>query len=82
MSGIITESEIEEHALQLLQNAGYDYIHGPDISPEGDCAERTTYSDMILKDRVRDAISRINPDIPRNAREESIEKLSFHPHRI
>lgn len=75
MSGIITESEIEEHALNLLQNIGYDYMHGPEISPDGECAERMDYSDVILKDRLRLAIAKINPDVPRKAREESIERL-------
>jgi len=31
----ITESEIEEFALKLLEDQGYQYVSGPEIAPDG-----------------------------------------------
>ena len=32
----ITESAIEEFAINLLEKQGYHYVYGPDIAPECD----------------------------------------------
>jgi Asp-tRNA(Asn)/Glu-tRNA(Gln) amidotransferase B subunit len=32
----ITESSIEEFAIELLEKSGYQYIYGPDIAPDRD----------------------------------------------
>lgn len=31
----ITETEVEEFAIELFQNSGYDYLNGPEIAPDG-----------------------------------------------
>lgn len=36
MTAKITESEIEQYAIDLLEQQGYDYLYGPDIAPDGD----------------------------------------------
>jgi len=46
MSCIIPESEVEEAALEILTELGYDYLHGPDIAPDAPNAERNSYSDV------------------------------------
>jgi type I restriction enzyme R subunit len=38
--------------------------HGPDIAPQAAGAERTNYSEVILEHRLRDALDRVNPDLP------------------
>ncbi|MBW4557958.1 MAG: type I restriction endonuclease subunit R [Trichormus sp. ATA11-4-KO1] len=63
----LTEDEIEQYQLQLLQNLGYSYSNGYDIQPEGRNQERETFGEVILKDRLPQAISRINPTIPHDA---------------
>ena len=35
------ESVVEEAAIEYLVELGYDYIHGPDIAPDGTSPERT-----------------------------------------
>ena len=40
MPHIITESEVEEACLDILDELGYKIIHGPDISPDGAKPER------------------------------------------
>lgn len=50
-------------------------LHGPDITPDGTSPERNSYSDVVLVERLRDAIGRFNPDIPAEAREEAFKKV-------
>lgn len=72
---LITESEIEEAALEILAELDYGILHGPDIAPDGPTPERQNYSDVILIDRLRNAINSLNPHIPQEAREEALKKV-------
>ena len=71
----IYESDIEEAALEWFTELGYTVLHGPDIAPDTPNAERATYSEVILTNRLRDAIARLNPQIPTDAQEEAIRKI-------
>ncbi|MEK6238347.1 MAG: type I restriction endonuclease, partial [Planctomycetales bacterium] len=64
------ESTVEEAALSWFEELGYTVLHGPDIGPEGTASERESFADVVLVGRLRDAIDRLNPDIPEEAREE------------
>ena len=67
------ESEIEQIALDILRDKnGYTVLFGSDIS-EGEQKERE-YTDVVLQNRLRDAIDRINPSIPADACEEAFKK--------
>jgi type I restriction enzyme R subunit len=71
----MTESEVEKVALEIISELGYKSLYGPDIAPDGISPERKSYSDVVLVDRLRDAVDRINADIPGEAREEAIKKV-------
>jgi type I restriction enzyme, R subunit len=71
----ITEDEIEQYQLQLLQTLGYAYSNGYDIQPEGKQQERESFGDVILIDRLTRSISRINPTIPPDARQQAIREI-------
>jgi len=76
MSSNITESTVEDAALGWFKDdLSYEIIHGPDIAPGEPQSERESYSDVILVDRLRHALARINPNIPEEIREEAIRKL-------
>ncbi len=66
MSGI-TETVVEEACLDWFRALGYATAHGPDIGPDGAAEERASWEDVILVGRVRDAVARINPELPRTA---------------
>ncbi|MDO9153605.1 MAG: type I restriction endonuclease subunit R [Paludibacter sp.] len=70
----ITENEIEEIALSYLQNLGYSYILGTDISPDGEHTERQ-YTDVVLTTRLRDAIDKLNPTLGQDAKEDALKKV-------
>lgn len=73
MAKFITENEIEQIALDILnEDLGYTVLYGPDIA-EGDTKERD-YNEVVLQQRLKNAIEKINPDIPTDAKEEAFKK--------
>ena len=67
MKSSLTEDEIEQYQLQLLQSLGYTYHHGYDLQPEGKDQERENFGEVVLKDRLQQAIHLLNPTIPADA---------------
>ncbi|MBI5429432.1 MAG: type I restriction endonuclease subunit R [Nitrosomonadales bacterium] len=59
----LTESAIEDFAIKLFERLGYDYIHAPDIAPDGDSPERRRYDEVLLTGRLEAALKRINPKL-------------------
>ena len=72
----ISESEIEDLALNLLERQGFERLFGPDIAPDGTNPLRSSYEEVLLTEKLRNAIDRINPDIPEEAREEAFWKVA------
>lgn len=71
----MTEAEIEEVALSWFRELGYAVAHGPEIAPGEPGAERDSFGDVVLVGRLRDAVNRLNPGIPGDAREDAIRKV-------
>lgn len=71
----LTESTIEDFAIELLEADGYAYQHGPVIAPDGDAPERDSYGDVLLLGRVEAAMARLNPAVPAAARLDAIRQL-------
>ena len=77
MSRIITESDVEQAALDIFEELDYKTVYGPGIapSPEGTKPERENYSDVVLVERLAMAIDKLNPAIPKEAKEEAVKKV-------
>ncbi len=75
MSKPITENIIEQSAIEILQSQGWEYANGKEISPEGLFCERENFSQIVLLNRLRTAIAKINPDIPLDAQEAAVQKV-------
>ncbi len=71
----ITESHIEAATLGWFTDLGYSVLHGNQIAPGEPSGERTTYGDVVLVGRLRDAIDRLNPHLPPEAHEEALRKV-------
>jgi len=71
----ITENAIESFAIELLETLGYDYVYAPNIGPDGDMPERESYEQVLLVDRLRKAVKRINKSIPVDAQVDAIKEL-------
>lgn len=63
----ITENEIELFAIELLVGLGYSYIYAPDL-------ERN-HEEVLLKDRLLNAVEKINPALPYSAIEDAIKQI-------
>lgn len=71
----ITENIIEQSAIEILQSQGWEYANGKEISPEGLFCERENFSQIVLLNRLRTAIAKINPTIPLDAQEAAVQKV-------
>ena len=71
----ITEKTIEKFAIELLEKQGYQYIYAPDIAPDSERPERKSYKDVLLIERLRNAIAQINPKIPIDSQQEALKEI-------
>ena len=71
----LNESIVENAALEWFGELGYAVGHGPHLAPGEPAAERDSFGDVVLVGRLRDAVARLNPHIPAEAREEAVRKV-------
>lgn len=74
-TGRFVESDAENAALEWLDDLGWKVSHGPDIAPDSASSERSDYSDVVLLERFRNALERLNPSIPQSAIDDASRKL-------
>ena len=74
--GIVNESIVEQAGLAWLEGLGWNVAHGPDIAPGASTQERTDYGQVILEQRLRDALARLNPSLPSSALDDAFRKLT------
>lgn len=75
MSNKLTENAIETFSIKLFERLGYDHVYAPDIAPDGDRPERCRYDEVVLADRLRSAVRRINALIPLAAQQQAIKEV-------
>jgi type I restriction enzyme R subunit len=73
-----TESVVEDAALTWLEGLGYFVLNGPAIAAGQSGAERAdpAYRDVLLERRLRQALARLNPDLPAAALDDAYRKLT------
>ena len=76
MPANFTESQLEEATLEWFQELGYATAFGPELSPGGDYPEREDYGEVLLGERLRDALRRLNPTLPPDALDEAYRKVA------
>jgi type I restriction enzyme R subunit len=83
----LTETILEQTALDWFQFLGWKTAFGPDISPDLSApgllrpasvlaCEREDYSQVVLVGRLRTALENINPNIPPDAIDEAIRRIT------
>ena len=75
-SANFTESEVEDAALEWLGGLGWKVAHGPSIAPDAVDSERADYTEVVLPQRARDALNRLNPGLPVEALDDAFRKLN------
>ena len=71
----LTESIVEEAALEWLGSLGYAVANGADFPPGESASERGSFGDVVLEGRLREAIWKLNRTIPEDAREEALRRV-------
>ena len=71
----LTESLVEEAALDWFRSLGYNVVSGPDMPP-GPLALRESYAEVVFPSAVRGALARLNPDLPAEALEDAWRRLT------
>ena len=71
----MTENEIEQLSINLLKQQGFTYLNGTDIAPDSTSTERQTFEEVVLKQRLENAVRRINPNIPLDAQQDAVKQI-------
>ncbi len=71
---LLSESVVEDAALDWFRGLGYNVISGPDMPP-GPHALRKTHEDVTFPSVMRGALARVNPGLPEEALDDAFRKL-------
>lgn len=63
----MTENDIELMAIKFFENLGYTHLYGPDLDRNP--------SEVLLKEKLANALKNINPSLPHSAIEDTIKQI-------
>lgn len=72
---MLNESSIEKLTIDLLKEQGYEYLFGGDIAPDEENPLRKSFQDVILYDKLKTAIEKINSGLPETVIEDAIKQI-------
>lgn len=73
---MMNEDQLEELCIDWFKETGWNYICGYDIAPDSENPYRSDYREVVLRDKLTQALGRINPSIPTEAIEEAVNTLT------
>ena len=71
----MTEDQLEQETLGWLAEVGYIHLYGADIAHDGESPERDHYRQVVLVERLRSAMAKLNPKVPLAAREDALKQV-------
>ncbi len=71
----LSEAAVEQALLDQLRTLAYSIEREEDIGPDGHRPERESHDEVVLKKRFEDAVARLNPGLPLEARQDAIRKV-------
>lgn len=66
----IYESDVEQWVIETLEKHGYTYL-----SPDEQEVERPDLKEVVLADRLRAAVEKLNPNVSADAREDAVKQV-------
>ena len=72
----LSEAEVESALLAQLRALGWATTSDEVIGPDGRAPERESHDAVVLHERLEDAVARLNPQLPPQARSEALRKLT------
>ncbi len=71
----LSEAAVELALLEQLRGLGYSIEREEDIGPDGHRPERESHDEVVLKKRFEDAVARLNPALPLEARQDAVRRV-------
>ena len=71
----LSEAAVELALLEQLRGLGYSIEREEDIGPDGQRPERESHDEVVLKKRLEDAVARLNPGLPLEARQDAVRRV-------
>jgi type I restriction enzyme R subunit len=75
VKSFVAESGVEEVCLDYFAELGWRVFYGPDIAPDEARAERSSFREVLLEDRVRVAVESLNTQLSAGTVDEVIATL-------
>jgi type I restriction enzyme R subunit len=72
----LSEAEVENALLDQLRALGYSIEREENIGPDGHRPERESHDEVVLKRRFEQAVARLNPSLPAEARHDAIRRVT------
>lgn len=72
----LSEAEVENALLDQLRALGYSIEREENIGPDGHRPERESHDEVVLKRRLEEAVARLNPSLPAEARHDAIRRVT------
>ena len=71
----LSEAAVEQALLDQLRALNYSVEREEDIGPDGHRPERESHDEVVLKRRFEDAVARLNPGLPLEARQDAVRRV-------
>lgn len=72
----LSEAEVEQALLEQLRGLGWAIERDEVIGPDGSAPERDSHDAVVLLGRLQDAVARLNPHLPPEARADAVNKIA------
>ena len=76
----LCESDVEEAAMDIFRDLGYEVLYGYEVAPGERDEIRTSFQEYLLINRLEKAIHRLNKHLPPDAHEAALRKIINPPH--
>lgn len=74
----MNENHLEQACLEWLEGLGFSILQGDTVSPGGTEGGREKYSEVVLKNRLRLGVERLNPSITKQEVDDTVSRLAFY----
>src|SRR5690606_38707076 len=75
LMSFLPEAAVEQALLDQLRALGYSIEREEDIGPDGHRPERESHDEVVLRRRFEDAVARLNPGLPLEARHDVVRRV-------
>lgn|SRR5690606_8781849 len=71
----LSEAQLETALLEQLAGLRYGYVSDDVFGTNGHRPERESHDEVVLRRRFEDAVARLNPGVPPEARQDAIRRV-------